>query len=208
MAKKITLKNVRLSWPKIWTAEQYQGKGEFNYEATFIIPPDSEAAKLLQATYLEVATEQWADKAPEKLASFKGNLLKTFFYNGNLKPETEGYPGNLIAKAKKKQKDGRPDIRDRGGVIGADGKFIASALTEADGRPYGGCIVNGIVEVWAQDAPNDGMRCKLLGMQFVKDGDRFSGGTPASDEDYENLSDGADAPDVGAPQAAAGGNYV
>lgn len=199
-SKKVILKNVRLSWPKLYTAVQYQGKGDFNYEATFIIDPASEAAKVLQAAYLEVARETWADKAEDHLANFKGNLLKTFFYSGSLKPEVEGYAGQLIAKAKRKQKDGRPDVRDR------DGK---SPLAEADGRPYGGCYVNAILELWGQEGANTGMRCKLLGIQFVKDGDRFSGGAPAQDDDYDNLSDGADAPDVGAPAATGtGGNYV
>jgi hypothetical protein len=189
MAVKVVLKNVRLApFPQLYTARQYKGVGDFSYEAGFLFAPGSEADREIKRVYQDVAVEAWKDKASSMLQQFKGNNLKTFLIDGNSKPDIEGFPGNLFVKAKRKQKDGRPDIRDM------DGK---RPLAEADGRPYAGCYVNAVLEVWAQTKDTPGMRCKLLGLQFVRDGDALAGSaTSASEDDFEDLSDGADAPDV------------
>jgi hypothetical protein len=63
-------------------------------------------------------------------------------------------------------------------------------LTSADGRPYAGCFVNASVELWAQDN-NFGKRinASLRGVQFFKDGDAFSGGGAASDDEFDSVED-------------------
>jgi len=80
--------------------------------------------------------------------------------------------------------DVRPTVLDRD----------KSPLIAADGRPYAGCYVNAVVEIWAQDNKyGRGLRAALKGVQFVKDGDAFSGGGTASPDDFADLSAGADA---------------
>jgi hypothetical protein len=36
------------------------------------------------------------------------------------------------------------------------------------------------------------MNCALKGVQFVKDGDAFAGSAPASEADFDDLSEGVD----------------
>ncbi len=58
----------------------------------------------------------------------------------------------------------------------------------ADGKPYSGCYVNGIVDIWAQDNGfGRRLNATLKGVQFVKDGDAFSGGTAVSADAFDDL---------------------
>ena len=67
-------------------------------------------------------------------------------------------------------------------------------LVEADGRPYSGCYVNATVELWAQqNTTGRGMRAELLGVQFLRDGDAFAAGSKPSEDDFDDVSEGADA---------------
>ena len=66
---------------------------------------------------------------------------------------------------------------------------------EADGLPYSGCYVNASIELWAQDN-NYGKRinASLRGVQFYRDGDAVAGGGgPASEDEFDDLAEGADA---------------
>ncbi len=69
-----------------------------------------------------------------------------------------------------------------------------TALIQADGRPYAGCYVNAVVDIWAQDN-NFGKRinASLSGVQFLRDGDAFAGGGVAAPDDFDDISEGADA---------------
>ena len=64
---------------------------------------------------------------------------------------------------------------------------------KSDGRPYSGCYVNVSLDIYAQDNTyGRRINCNLSGVQFYRDGDSFEGGTPASPEEFEDLSDGVD----------------
>ena len=63
-------------------------------------------------------------------------------------------------------------------------------LTEDDNVIYGGCYVNAIIELWAQDN-NYGKRinANLLGVQFHKDGEPFGGGgVSVKADDFDDVS--------------------
>ena len=45
----IIIKNVRLAFPDVREAVQFQGTGPFNYKATFLVPPGSDADKAILA---------------------------------------------------------------------------------------------------------------------------------------------------------------
>lgn len=181
----IFLNSVRNSFPALWTPEAYEEGQEKKYKLTALVPKGSPNAKAIDKAILEVATEAWKAKAKSTLESIKGNPNKYCFQDGDGK-DYDGYEGMMALSASNKQ---RPTIWDR------DGK---TPLTEADGRPYAGCYVNVKVEIWAQDNKyGKGIRAKLLGVQFVKDGDSFSAGAaPAGEGDFGDLGDGADADDL------------
>lgn len=187
----VKLENVRLSFPDIWEAVQFEGKGPFSYRAAFLQPENqpvlvqqadkswkkSTMAKVLEA----VATEAWKAKAGAILKTLEGNPQKCCWYDGSIK-DYDGYEGNFVLSSTRGQDKGRPVIRDRD----------ATPLESSDGKPYAGCYVHATVEVWAQDNKwGKGMRATLRGIQFVKDGDAFSAGTPLSDDEFG---------DIGAPE--------
>lgn len=167
----------RLSFPALFEAEQYQGTGDFNYSAQFIIDEGSESDKAVRDAIKQTATDKWKDKAPGVLKGLHNNKQLCCYYEGDIVGR-EGYDGKMVLTAKRKQADGRPDIRDRD----------ATPLSEKDGKPYSGCYVVGIVEIWAQDnAFGKGVRAQLLGVQFVKDGQAFSKAAKATDDDFADL---------------------
>lgn len=76
-------------------------------------------------------------------------------------------------------------------------------LTAKDGRPYSGCYVNAIIDIYVQD--NDfGRRINatITGIQFLRKGDAFGGGPPAADPTEFGIVAGAGAADAPAPGAA------
>ena len=69
-------------------------------------------------------------------------------------------------------------------VIGTD----RAPLTEDDGKPYAGCYVNAIVELWGQDNQfGKRVNANLLAVQFVKDGTPFGNGVTASVDDFDDI---------------------
>lgn len=218
---KIILKEPRLAFAQIWEPKAFQAGQTEKFNANFLFSPTDifvgklfnngknkegkdnlptiikGTAKTIEAAIKLVADDKWKDKASVVLASIKGNPNKFCFRNGDTKSEYDGYAGNLFLGASSKQ---RPKIIDR------DGK---TPLTQADGRPYSGCYVSPILDIWAYDNQfGKGISCTLLGMQFVRDGDAFSGGSAASDDDFEDLSGGADAPAIGDTAGEAVGGLV
>lgn len=184
---KIVLKDVRLSTfnDSLWVPDSYEGKGTPKFSGTLLIVKDSEQDKLIRSTIAQVAKEAWADKWKAKIEEFKGDRTRYCYRDGDAK-ELDGYQGHMYLTGKNKS---RPLIINRD----------KSPLTQADGKPYSGCYVVSQVDIWAQTkAPNTGMRCTLLGVQFYRDGDAFTGGAPASLDDFDDLGNGADAsPDFG-----------
>jgi len=181
---KLLLPNVRLSFPDLWEAVQFQGAGPFNYRVTLLIPEASPLRKQIDKAILDVAKEKWKEKAEKVLAAANApGGLGTCFNDGNNK-EYDGYADHWFLAATRPQDKGRPAIIDRD----------KSPLAASDGRPYGGCYVNASVEIWAQDNKwGKSVRAGILGVQFSKDGDSFGGGAAVSVDDFENL--GMDAED-------------
>lgn len=179
MGINVNLKNVRIAFcQSIWKgqAEDYQGNKNFRHSATFLVEPGSGNDKALQAAILESAKATWPKKAQAMVDSLKPQTNKYPYHSGDLK-DYDGFQGMMALGAHRKQSDGQPLIIDRD----------KTPLTAADGRIYAGCYVNAIVEIYAQEGQNAGIRCGLKGIQFVRDGDSFGGATKAKDDDFEDL---------------------
>ena len=180
---KLILKNVRLSFPDLFTAVQYEGTGPFSYRCSLLVPANSKQKKEIDAAILAVAKEAFQDKAESVISKARAGKTGVCFNDGNAR-EYDGYADHWYLTATKAQDKGRPDIRDR------DGK---TPLTAEDGRPYAGCFCNAIVDLWAQNNKfGQTVRCTLVGIQFAKDGEAFSGGAVIADGDFEDLGDDAD----------------
>jgi hypothetical protein len=170
--KVIMLDAVRLSYPHLFQATQYQGKGAFSYSAAFHIVPGSNNDKKIRAV-IEALKPQFGKNANEILKSIELNSMKYCYMNGVLK----GLDNVWVLTAKRKQEDGKPLVL---------GKNPKQNLSAEDGVIYGGCFVNAKVELYAQSqgtgAP--GLRCGLIAVQFFSDGESFGGASQATADGF------------------------
>lgn len=175
---KLVLQNLRLSFPDLWTAKQYNGEGPFNYGATFLLPKnDKQVAAVLKAMS-DAAAEKWGAKAAPNLAAARANPQRCFMVDGETKAY-DGYAGHWALTAKRAQDKGPPLVLD----------LNRAPITSANGRVYAGCFVNCSIDVWAQDNSfGKGIRATLLGVQFAGDGAGFAAGAPPSEDDFADLS--------------------
>lgn len=172
---KVTLANVRLAFPNLFEARAVNNGDEPAFSASFIFPADHPAAKAMQEAINAVGSEKWGAKWPALKKELEAKD-KTALHDGDTKASYAGFGGNLFVSSRSKV---------RPAVIGRD----RSPLTAADGKPYAGSYVNGIVEVYAQDNTyGKRVNASLKGVQFVSDGDAFSGGAPAAVDDFPDLS--------------------
>lgn len=174
---KVALKNVRLSFPNLFEPKTVGGEGEPRYSAAFVIEPGSENAKALATAVLAVAKEKWGAKSDGILKDLKGKGRVTY-REEPLSKDGEVYDGFEGMHSLNASNKARPLVIDRD----------KAPLTAADGKPYGGCFVNASVELWAQDNQyGKRINATLKGVQFVRDGDAFGGGAPASADEFDDL---------------------
>lgn len=180
---KIKLNNVRLAFPTLWEAKTVNGEGKPAFSASLLIDPADPQVKMINAAIDATAQEKWGAKAAGILAQAR-KADKVCLHDGDLKATYDGFPGNLYISARNPM---RPTVVD------AD----KTPLVEADGKPYAGCYVHAVLELWAQDN-NYGKRVNatLMGIQFFRDGDSFTGGGVASDDDFDDVTSGATADDL------------
>lgn len=183
---KVKLLKVRIAFPELFAAKAFN-EGDPSFSATFIIDPKSANVKVLRDTIQAVAVEKWKAAAPKILAALKAKDNVCLRETGKTSEAGEIYGGFEDMFWIPTRNKARPTVLDRD----------KSPLTAADGRPYGGCYVNAVLDIWAQDNTfGKRINASLSGVQFVADGEAFSGGTAASADEFDDLGDGADAEDM------------
>ena len=114
----------------------------------------------------------------------QGLIYKLCLHDGDAKADKPGFKGNFFINASN-------EIRPT--VVGPN----REPLVASDGKPYSGSYGNIILDFWAQDNQfGKRINATLCGAQFVKDGERLSGGGVAAADDFEPI------PDAAAPPAA------
>jgi len=179
MGQILNLPNVRLAFPDLFTATDYDNNGKFCYRAQLLVPAGSAVYKLIQKTITEVAEEAFGKAAPSVMKKIEQDNKLKCFIDGDLK-EYAGFAGHYALTATRPVDKKRPLLINRDkSPVGADDDVL-----------YAGCFVNGRVEFWPQDN-NHGrtVRCTLLGLQFNRSGDPFVTGTQATEDDFEDLGD-------------------
>jgi hypothetical protein len=175
----IRLNNARLAFPTLWEPEQVQGQGKAAYSAQLLIARDDPQVKTLEALITSVAQATWGVKAADVLKQLKAKD-SICVHSGDLKADYVGYAGNLYISARS---EARPLIIDGARRI----------LSASDGKPYAGCYVNAVLDIWAQDNKfGRRVNAGLKGLQFAADGDAFSGSAPAKVDDFDALEVAAD----------------
>jgi hypothetical protein len=177
---KIKLQNVRLAFPQLFKATTVNGEGEPAFSASFLIEPDDAQVKSIEAAIEQVAKDKWGAKAADVLKGMRKSD-KTCLHDGDTKSQYAGFENMLFISSRNKT---RPLVIDRD----------KTPLAEADGKPYAGCYVHVSLDLWAQDN-NYGKRinASLGGVQFYRDGDAFTGGGAASEDEFDDLGAGTDA---------------
>ena len=167
MSGKIKLKNVRLSFPSLFRKAQFQGE-ETKYEATFMLDKEEHADEIAE---IKAAVK---DAIKEHLKGAKVPADKICLKDGDESGRDE-YEGHYTIKCSNNK---RPKVIDRD----------KSPLAEDDGRPYSGCYVNAVLDLWAQNnSYGKRINANLLGVQFFKDGEPFESGSVANDDDFDEV---------------------
>ena len=180
---KIKLENVRLAFPQLFEAKSVNGEGEPAFSASFLLDPSHPAATALREAFESMGKEKWGAKWPAVKKEIE-TKDRTALHDGDTKSGYAGFEGNLFVSARSKT---RPLVIDKD----------KTQLDSADGKPYAGCWVNAVLDLWCQDN-NYGKRinASLRGVQFVRDGEAFAGGGTASDDDFDDITEGATADDL------------
>lgn len=164
----INLLGVRISYPHLF--EPYKGTQKDSkpkYSARFLLSKEAHSDLV----------KQIAKKMKELTAatpSFKGKLPTPDMLclrDGDVYGKGEEEEGHWTLNA---SENTRPIVVDRD----------RSPLTAEDDKIYPGCVVNAKIRLWAQDnAWGKRINANLLGVQFVKDGDRLGNGVPRQTAD-------------------------
>jgi len=186
-SNKIVLLGVRASY--LYVFSPFKGKNDkgddtASYTGHFIFAQSSPNFALAQAAIRAAAQEKWPGKHMEILKQLSAQDRLCLHKGDVSKPGEEAYAGNLYISSNGKK---RPTIIDGD----------RSPLAESDGRPYSGCFVNAIVDIWAQDSSwGKRINAQLAGVQFVRHGEAFGGGRTADPEEFPvNAADAdSDAP--------------
>lgn len=181
----VRLENVRLLYAAALFTPQKgpNGEGEAKYSATFGFAPTHPAHAAIKAALKAAAESKWGAKAGEIFLMLKAGD-KLCLHDGDAKANKEGYKGNLFVSASNKLKplvvDNKP----------APGQTSVRVIEANEGRVYSGCYVNATIELWPQDNKwGKRINASLMGVQFLRDGERLSGGGVASVEDYQAIPD-------------------
>lgn len=173
----LKLTNVRIAFTDaLFTPKAIPGVADSKpaYSSTFLVAKGSDQEKQVRAAMLAAMTDKFGAKAKQILDSVEGNSNRCNVQDGD-KTTYDGFENHLSIRAKNKT---RPTVIDR----------QRNQLTD-DGTIYSGCYVNAIIEFFGYDNPSKGISASLKGVQFVRDGDAFSGGRPASADAFDDLGD-------------------
>lgn len=168
----------------MFEARTPEGGKEPKYGCTLIWPKSADI-QILKDKALEVAKEQWGDKA---LQWIKDGLIKSPLLDG------DGPQG-----ISKKTGERRPELVGSWFIRpSATLKYPPRVvdrrrqpITEVGGKFYSGCYGYAVVNVYAWDNPKNGkgLSCGIILFQVVKDGDQLAGGAPSAESYFEELPD-------------------
>lgn len=166
---KIKIKNVRISYPDIFSPGKKFGK----FGAQFRFSND-EPKETIESALDEVGSETFKAKWPlvKKTLTNKGKLFRV--NDGADKGYDEPYFISVHSA-------NRPEVRGRKGEV----------IAEEDKVIYAGCRVDAILDVSAYEHKEFGsiVSVKLLGVQFRGDAEPYSGSVRADITDFEEITD-------------------
>lgn len=198
--RRVKLKNVRLSFPHIYEAQEREnddGTTRENFNCALMIPKDhdqiDQIKKALKRAGLEARKKAWGDDE-KNWPKIPGH--RQFFKDGDNEDHTERdeYADHFFINAS------APKSRPPSVVTNRKDKNNKWIEAEQGGKnsPYAGCYVIAIIEVWAQkkdtkkNIPNR-LNATIEIVQFYADGEPFG----AQRADPNDLLDDDDVTDEG-----------
>lgn len=195
---KLMIQNARVSFANgLYKASAFEAGQAEKFGADFILTDKTTVLEVradgtkvkttLKAAELAVANEAWKGKGASMLEDLEAS--KKAYRNGNKRKNKngevyEGYEGNWYITAKNTQ---RPTLLDK----------ARQPVTEEDGIIYSGCFVNVSIDLYANTKPaTKGVFAALKGVQFAGDGEAFGGGGTARADEFDEVTEGADADDI------------
>jgi hypothetical protein len=183
---KVHLKNVRLAFPRLFEPEAFEGTATYRRGALFIIRgDDTEQLEMVRKAIQAAAAEKWPD--PAKRSAILAMLERKdalCLHDGVMKAGYDGFEGNFYVSAN----GASGKTPETAGPVTVIDQF-RNPLTAASGKPYAGCYVNAIIDIYAQDnSYGQRVNAALKGVQFWADGDAFGGGKPADADEFEALA--------------------
>lgn len=195
---KLYLNDLRCAFEQIYTPGVFPGAAADAVPAhslTLIVPPKHAAVKILDDAFLKLATDdkKWGNGDEAKArkiieACLKDRKKSSWQKEAYANDDGSVYDGFEDAFYARLRNETPPKIVDQ---------LRRDVGKGAAGAPYGGCDVNVVADAWLQtNSFGKGLRLKLLGVQFVRVGDAFTGGAKATEDDFQDLSvDSEDADD-------------
>lgn len=168
----------RLAFPVLDKPKAFEAGGTLRYSGNVIVEPNSEALKAIKKAMRSAAAGKWGEAKADKALEMLTKSLKTCLLDGDSR-DYDGYAGNWVVTAHAPANQPPELFKTEGGRNVRLDNTNQSVI-------YGGCVVNVILDFWAQDNQyGKRINAQLCGLQFVRDGDPFGGGRPASANEFE-----------------------
>jgi len=165
---RLVLQEVRLSYPSLFKKAVFDGN-ETKFEATFILDKDKHKTEIeaLKEMVNNVVKDAKLRKVPAHKIALKDG-------------DEEGKEEYKNAYTLKCSSNKRPQVFDRD----------KTPLVEEDGRPYAGCYVNAIVDLWGQNnSYGKRINGNFYAVQFAKDGEAFGVGAEDFSDQFDEIED-------------------
>lgn len=181
MSTKVVLSNVRLLFPVLFDPQPF--KNSVSYSLQCDLEGDN-LNKILEGVKTEEDSEflkkKWGVNCKKKIAELKKNKTTFFLHRKTDKDGNE--LDEYFIRPKRSATAGRPMLLDKNNQV----------VTEDFGTFYPGCFVHLSLEIYIQsngdkEGGADGIRCKLLGVKFAKDGDRIDAGQRPEVADFDSI---------------------
>ncbi len=175
---KLRVNNVRSAFPTLYVPKAF-GDGDPTFSILGIMTPDHPQIPEIEDIMEQLAKDKWGAKAAANLKEIKARD-RAFLHDGDTKSKYAGFEGNLFISARSKT---RPFVCDQN----------RDELTPADGKPYAGCYVNLLLDVYAQDnSYGTRLNANLRAVQFAGDGEPFSASAGSVSADEFDIVDSAE----------------
>lgn len=177
------IKELPIAFPALAEAQAI-GDGEPAYGGRFVVDPKrADLVKDLDAAMLAEAKAKWKDDGEAVLAMLveegKVAFEKKPYRSKKTGKVYAGFEGMYNLGARTPAGKPQPTVFDEYG-----NQLTTKAQIEQ--KVYSGAVVTAKIEIWAQDnSYGRRINCSLLGVMFVREGERFGGGSgPASADDF------------------------